>query len=139
MKPKPGKSPARLDSEQTLATLKEAMEDRDYGQVDDLLREEPWLLQMHDSECESPLVTAVRLWDKRLVSICMKHGSSPQDHHLCPREQKPKNALLIAVEVFTSKSKDFKSGSDGYNKHFAIYTEIVQEMVCCEPFKQSGS
>lgn len=122
-----------------LSKLGEAMDERDYTLVDEMLTTYPLLIRHRDGHCEEPLIMAIRRWDPRLVSICMKHGSSPQDTHQCSKDSKPKNAYLIASNIFTRKIKNLSSDSKQYKLEFARYREILHEMVCTQPFKASGS
>ncbi len=122
-----------------LSELGDAMDEKDYTLVDEMLTTYPALIRHRDGHCEEPLIMAIRRWDPRLVSICMKHGSSPQDTHQCSKDSKPKNAYLIASNILTRKIKSLSTDSKQYELEFARYREILREMVCSQPFKASGS
>jgi hypothetical protein len=119
-----------------LAELDDAMLEKKYGQVDELLTSNPTLIHGLTAKCEVPLVMAIKYWDIHLVEICMRHGADPYEKHLCSKDNlKPKIPIVIAVEELKQRTNCFKTA---YEKHNKIYVAILQTMVCTAPFKTSG-
>lgn len=137
MKAKSARVPTKSLPE-LLVELQEAMEQRDYSEVDQLLSDHPKLIRKRDGHCEEPLIMAIRQWNPKLVSICMKHGSSPSDHHQCSKDSKPKNAYLVLADELLTRIKKYQSGSKTFDRCFEIHTAIIKEMDTCDPPKKSG-
>jgi hypothetical protein len=139
MKPKAAQSNVRLTTSQLVADLKEAMESQDYSEVDNLLSTHSKLVHYRNDRCEEPLIIAIRLWDPKLVNICVKHGANPENVHQCSKDKRPKNAFLVATEdMLIPKLKGLASSEKQYSVVFDTYKAILAELSCCAPPKKGG-
>lgn len=136
MKPKRARAPKVA---MLISQLGDAMDEKDYDEVELILGKYPTLIRDLTPKCEVPLVMAILRWNPRLVNICVKHGANPEEPHVCSKDKKPKIPLLIANEEFKRRTNNHKDLDKCWMKNFNIYSAIMTEMYAVTPPKQSGS
>ncbi len=125
--------------QELLAQLDEFMENKLYHEVDEMLTEYPNLIHDATPRCEVPLVMAIRHWDPKLITSCIKHGADPEERHLCSKDgNRPKIPKLILNEEFAKRTKRHHN-DDVFEANYKTYTQMLVELTCISPFKKGNS
>lgn len=135
MKAKSAKDP---DVQEVLLQLGKAMEIQEYDHVDEILTKYPKLVKDINTDCDMPLIMAVRTWDPENVRICKRHGSDSMIVHMCSKDAKPKNAISVAAQILGVNIDLSGRDSKEFKKHMKIYTDIITALTCDQSFKRSG-
>ena len=117
--------------------LKSLMDENNYINLRYFIKDNPNIIHEHNSDCEVPLVMAIRRWDAKLVKFFIEAGADPHVVHKCPNHPMAKIPVAILAEELLVRIKNDKD-PDSITVNILIYEDIMAEMVHKISFAQGA-